>query len=328
MVAQHQRGHDRIDVFDIDGGGLISVVVLERSLMQFDGDVFTEDTLSELLGAVPHGPGPHGDEAVSIKAFADLVGSGEPPRRQRPRSAELRARPMHACMDGLEFDVRGFREALALDPTSLSGGALASGADQGGPGSSDQDSEHELSLVKEDLKMRAKEYVLDVQRRSLLPLWEAAACNRAGALALADCEQLVAAYLRELAPRSAELVRATVELGIELSVLLFERRNQDPAARGRVRAQAKLQADALVGRVAPLVREMLETMQEEDPRMLAADLMECLGSDSNGTVTREAFEAHFVEAMKYVLGPERMVERLQCLGSGAPGVRLAEAVEA
>ncbi|CAK0834291.1 unnamed protein product, partial [Prorocentrum cordatum] len=102
-----------VAIFDVDGGGLISVGVLERSLMKFDGSVFTEDTLGELLGAVPHGPGPYGEEAVSIKAFAVLVGSPEPPRRQRPRSAEARGVPLHARVGGaLAFDLRGFREAL------------------------------------------------------------------------------------------------------------------------------------------------------------------------------------------------------------------------
>lgn len=303
-------------VFDVEGRGLISAAVLERSLRKFDSEVFNEETLQELLGAVPRGPEEQAEEAVNVQAFADFV-SAPGPKRQRPRSAEVRSASLHAYMDGLQFDVGSFRQALDSVPSAASADPAL-----------DEEGSSDLELVKEDLKKKAKDYVLDVQRRNVLPLWEAFDAGRKGVLQLTDCERLVGAYLGELVPRSDEMVRATVELGIELSVLLFERRNADPAARENMRTQAKLQADALVGKVAPLVREMLERMEREDPRVLAVDLMECLGSDDRGSVSREAFEAHFVEAMRHVLAPERMVERLQKLTSGggaAPTV--AESVD-
>merc|ERR1712232_895286 len=95
-----------------------------------------------------------------------------------------------------------------------------------------------------------------------------------------------------------DTVRSTIQLGVELSVVLFEKQCGDPSAREQMRAKASHQVDALTAKVAPLVKEMMEKMETEDPGAIAGELLATMALDRDGRVSRNEFESHFLEGMQ------------------------------
>lgn len=135
--------------------------------------------------------------------------------------------------------------------------------------------------------------------------------NSNGVLSPLECRDLVTAYLKSLLPRSDDIVKGSVEIGIDVSVAVLEKHVKDPHIMEQIRAHSQQQADAIVKQVAPRVREMLEKTAAEDPGPIADRLLEALDINQDGKVTRDEFEFKFAEAMHHVLGPEKMMEKMQ-----------------
>jgi Ca2+-binding EF-hand superfamily protein len=314
-------GLNIVYAFDVEGKGCVDPLVFARSLKRFDGDVFTDESVAALLEAIGTPEG-----GVQLQQFANLVSAaaervqGKKPQPRGPPEGMRLSTPLlsrspsrpssslvprspscsrHAAvledfMDGLICDVDDFRDAV--NPEAL---AEAAG-----------DSPEELEELKKGLTEKAKQFMVDAQRKNIRPIWKAFDRNKDGFLYKEDCTKLVAAYLKVLVPKTAEIVRSTIELGVELSVVMFEKKITDPDARKQMRTQAKRQVDAVCGVVAPLVQETLEKMAAEDPKAIAMELLQDLDADKDGKVTQAEFEERFVEAMQQVLGPDRLMDRL------------------
>jgi|EP00927_Polykrikos_kofoidii_P073155 Ca2+-binding EF-hand superfamily protein len=331
QALQRLSGLNLLWAFDLEGQGTIDAVVIARSLKRFDSKVFTDESVAALLdvlGAKPSSQDSDEPALVKIQQFADLVtettesikrhptlsddairrsemtkspslrtSSGGTPRTPlvpRSPSCSRHAAVLDDYMDGLICDIDDFREAV--HPEMI---AAATG-----------DSPEELLALKHELTCKAKEFMLEAQRKNIRPVWEAFDRDHDNKLSKDDCSKLVAAYLKALGPKSAEVLRSAIELGLELTVVMFEKRVEDPVARQQMREQAKKQVDAVHAKVAPLVKETLAKMAKEDPKEIASELLEDLHANQDGTVTREDFELRFVEAMQQVLGPERLMDKL------------------
>merc|ERR1712080_767875 len=122
-----------------------------------------------------------------------------------------------------------------------------------------------------------------------------------GVLDPTECTALVRAYLHSMARKSSEIIRGSIELGIELSLIISEKTVKDEATRENMRKHARLQVEAIHANVAPLVQQMLDKMADEDPHTIAGELLASLDFDRDGKVTRNVFEQQFVESMQYVL---------------------------
>jgi len=90
-------------VLDVDGSGVIDPGVLERSLRQFDGNVFTEETVQELLSDV--GEQARRDGFIVIQEFASLVTA--------PYPIACSASSLDSHVDGAIADVAAARAAEA-----------------------------------------------------------------------------------------------------------------------------------------------------------------------------------------------------------------------
>lgn len=169
----------------------------------------------------------------------------------------------------------------------------------------------DLNALKQQLMQKAKDDMLAAQRLNVGPVWEAFDHNGDGTLSLEECTKLVADYLRAFVPKAPEVVRSAIELGVELQLVMYERSTTDPERRKAARELAAKQVEVVLAEVAPIVQQTLEKMASEDHGAIAAELAADMDANKDGKVTREEFESRFVEAMQQLLGPERMMDKLQ-----------------
>merc|ERR1719213_108576 len=168
-----------------------------------------------------------------------------------------------------------------------------------------------MDALRAQLKAAARQYVIDAQRRNICPLWDQFDRDGNGVLDPAECTALVAAYLHSMASKASEIIRGSIELGIELSLIISLKDVKDEDTRQQMRTHARLQIEAIHANVAPLVQQLLDKMANEDPHTIAGELLQSLDFDKDGKVTRNEFETRFVESMQYVLGPEGLMDKLQ-----------------
>merc|ERR1711865_408723 len=147
------------------------------------------------------------------------------------------------------------------------------------------------------------------------PLWDEFDREGKGVLDPLACTDLVRSYLHAMAAKSSEIIRGSIELGIELSLIISEKTVKDEATRQQMRKHARLQVEAIHANVAPLVQQMLDKMADEDPHTIAGELLGTLDFNRDGKVERNEFEHRFVESMQYVLGPEGLMDKLQRVNS-------------
>jgi len=234
-------------------------------------------------------------------------GGGTPLRSGTPSASGSRtpsktqefSNSVEAYTDSLVCDIRGFHEVVK--PEAI---ADATGT-----------SPEEIAELRSQLKAHAKQYVIDAQRRNICPLWDDFDKDGNGCLDPTECTALVAAYLHAMARKASEIIRGSIELGIELSLIISEKTVKDETTRNQMRKHARLQVEAIHANVAPLVQQMLDKMADEDPHTIAGELLGSLDFDCNGNVTRDEFETSFVESMQYVLGPEGLMDKLQRVNS-------------
>mmetsp|Transcript_97339 Transcript_97339/g.172339 ORF Transcript_97339/g.172339 Transcript_97339/m.172339 type:complete len:342 (+) Transcript_97339:75-1100(+) len=313
-ASERLKGISMFNAFDLDGTGQIDELVLTRSLKIYDPVVFTDDVLEALVGAV-NSKG----RRIYLQALSDWLGYAPPPApparsyettevtsdqctfvsagssKAIPRQmSKAMVEPLNAYVDSLVSNIKGFKDVIDAD---------AIVADSG-------DSPEDLDKLKAELKAKAKEYVLDAQRKNIRPLWEEFDADGNGVLDPGECGKLVGAYLRSYVDKSSEILWGSIEMGVELSMVLAAKKVSDPAAKERMQEEAKKQVESIHSKVAPLVKEMLEKMAAEDPKTVADELLTTLDLNKDGKVTREEFEERFVESMQYVLGPERLMDRL------------------
>lgn len=335
---------DFCKMMDTKGDGLIHSVVLARTLHIFDQNVFTTPVVQEILdslardvpvradGKIPlqsfkyhleqttrlstarsmeSGQGVRLSTARSIESGQGSVGQGSfrsaksmdqgsvgQSGERTPTMAEEFGNSIDAYTDSLVCDIRGFNEVVK--PEAL--------VDAAGT------SPEEIAELRAMLKAHAKKYVIDAQLRLICPLWEQFDRNGSGTLEPNDCTGLVAAYLHAMARKASEIIRGSIELGIELSLIISEKTVMDEGVRQQMRQHARLQVEAIHANVAPLVQQMLDKMADEDPHTIAGELLATLDFDGSG-VTRNEFEQRFVESMQYVLGPEGLMDKLQRVNS-------------
>lgn len=211
-----------------------------------------------------------------------------------PTVAEEISNSVDAYTDSLVCDIRGFKEVV--NPEAL---VEAAGT-----------SPSEIAELRAQLKAHAKQYVIDAQRRNICPLWDEFDKDGNGVLDPTECTALVGAYLHSMARKASEIIRGSVELGIELSLIISEKTVKDEATRQQMKTHARLQVEAIHANVAPLVQQMLDTMADEDPHTIAGELLTTIDLNRDGKVTRDEFEQRFVESMQYVLGPEGLMDKL------------------
>lgn len=309
-------GMDLAKVLSIDGSGMIDGVVLERALRKFDSAVFNERAIEDLLksfrttvdgaefvrigalnenvvtaAAAEAASKPPGLPPVYPRGSASVCSS---PGHKQLKSTQLHCECLDQYMDGLIGDIKGFREVM--DPGLLANVATCTPA--------------ELETLKDNLRQKAKEHMFEAQRKNISPIWDEFDKEGKGYMTITECARLVKAYLVAMAPKASDIIRGSIELGIELSVLVFEARVRDPHARAQMRRHSQVQVDLIHEKIIPIVMEALEKMMNDDPEEIARELLSDLDLNKDGKVTREEFESRFVEAMQHVLGPERMMQKL------------------
>lgn len=216
-----------------------------------------------------------------------------------PTMAEEMNESVNAYTDSLVCDIKGFNDIVKPEDLVAAAGT----------------SPEEIAELRAQLKAHAKQYVIDAQRRNICPLWYQFDTQGNGVLDTQTCIPLVAAYLHAMARKASEIIRGSIELGIELSLIISEKTVKDDAKRQQMRTHARLQVEAIHANVAPLVQQMLDTMADEDPHTIAGELLATIDLNSNGQVTRDEFEQRFVESMQYVLGPEGLMDKLAARNS-------------
>lgn len=306
QAAARLQGMDLRKVLDIDSTGTIHQVVLARSLHIFDQNVFTPKVCQELVDTLASMVPDRTDGRVPIQVFKDLLSQPEIEdalKRNVAAQRTLERRPsrtgeyeasLEAYTNSLVCDIRGFREVVK--PEAL--------ADAAGT------SPDEIEQLRATLKQKAKEYVIEAQRRNICPIWNDFDKDGNGVLDPKECTNLVAAYLRTMSRKASEVIRGSIELGIELSIIVTEKTVKDAAVRQQIRQHAQLQVEAIHANVAPLVQKMLEKMADEDPGTIADELLASLDLNQDGKVTRQEFEIRFVDSMQYVLGPDGLMDKL------------------
>lgn len=312
QAAARLQGMDICKVLNLDSTGIIHQVVLARSLHIFDQAIFTPTVCQELVDILASMCPDRTDGRVPLQTFVDLLGHPEVERmlkkqvaaderrygRKPSRTGEYEG-ALEAYSDSLVCDIRGFKEVVNTE-------ALANAA-----GTSPQ----EIEQLRATLRMKAKEYVIDAQRRHICPLWELFDKDGNGVLDPKECTNLVAAYLRTMSHKASEVIRGSIELGIELSIIVTEKTVKDEVVRQKMRDHAKLQVEAIHANVAPMVEQMMAKMAQEDAAQIAGELLASLDLNKDGKVTRNEFEIRFVDSMQYVLGPEGLMDKLQKVNS-------------
>lgn len=291
---------------------MIHQVVLARTLHIFDQSIFTQPVVQDILDALVALNPDRSDGRVPLQSLVEHL--SQISALPSARSAALSTRSSRSrtgsrtpsktdeynqCVeeytDSLVCDIRGFHEVVKPE-------ALVDAA-----GSSPE----EIAELRAQLKAHAKQYVIDAQRRIICPLWDEFDRDGAGVLEPCECTGLVAAYLHAMARKSSEIIRGSIELGVELSLIISLKAVKDEETRQQMRAHARLQVEAIHANVAPLVQQLLDKMASEDPHTIAGELLSSLFFNKDGRVTRDVFEERFVESMQYVLGPEGLMDKLQ-----------------
>jgi len=288
-AAARLEGMDLFAALDLDGSGLIHKVVLSRSLVIFDEKVFTEDALKELFDALIVS----GDDRVSLVSLSKLLNCPLPKAKQS-RSEQV-ADAIHTYTNSLVVDIRGFREVV--DPESMINAA--------------GDSPEEMAKLREDLKKKAKQFVLESQRRNIIPLWDRFDPHGTGVLDPSECNNLVIAYLQVMAEKCPQVISSSIELGIELMILVSQKTIKDEKSRALMRQHSKAQVEAIQAKVVPPVQQMLRAMAREDPSAITRELLGKMDLNADGQVTREEFERRFVDSLQDVLGPEGLMDKLR-----------------
>jgi len=298
-------------MLDIQGDGLIHQVVLARSLHIFDQSVFTEAVVQEILDDLADMEPDRTDGKVSLQALGEHLAQITKPSSARSMSQSLPSgsrtpskteeynASVEAYTNHLVADIRGFNEIV--QPEALVAAAGTSAAD--------------IAALRAQLKAHAKQYVIEEQRKIICPLWDLFDRDGAGVLEPCECTGLVAAYLHAMARKSSDIIRGSIELGVELSLIVSQKEVRDETAKEQMRTHARLQIEAIHANVAPLVQQLLDKMANEDPHTIAGELLQSLDFTGDGKVTRNLFETRFVESMQYVLGPEGLMDKLQAKNS-------------
>lgn len=299
------KGLNMFNAFDLEGSGTIDTLVLTRSLKIFDPIVFTDDTLEAMVAAIDGV-----SSKVQLQTLTDWLRAAAPlvekvgseasmpsntVSSRRSSKAEEFIEPLNAYVDSLVCDIKGFKEVVDVESLTAASG----------------DSEEDLDALKASLKLKAKEYVLEAQRKNIRPLWDDFDADGNGVLDPGECAKLVASYLGSMVEKAGDIMRGFIELGIELSIICSSKKVHDEAVAAAIREQGKKQVEAIHSKVAPLVRDMLQKMAAEDPQIIADELLSTLDLDKDGRVTRDEFEQRFVESLQYVLGPERLMDKLK-----------------
>jgi len=309
QAAARLDGMDIHAMLDLNGDGLIHQVVLARSLHIFDQSIFTQPVVQEILDSLVSAVPDRVDGRVPLQALVDHLAAPSTARSlpgsipgsipsasgsRTPTIAEAVSNSVDAYTDSLVCDIRGFNEVV--NPEAM---VEAAGT-----------SPEEIAQLRAQLKAHAKQYVIDEQRRNICPLWNEFDKDGNGVLDPKECTALVAAYLHSMARKASSIIRGSIELGIELSLIISEKTVKDEDTRQQMKTHARLQVEAIHANVAPLVQQMLDTMASEDPHTIAGELLATIDLDRNGRVTRDEFETRFVESMQYVLGPEGLMDKL------------------
>lgn len=303
QAAMRLEGMNFQKMLDLNGDGLIHQVVLARTLHIFDQSVFTQpvvqEILDELVGMTPD----RTDGRVPLQAFVEHLAQITKPASARsvrsgsrtPSKTDEYNAAVDAYTNSLVCDIRGFHEVV--NPEAM--------VDAAGT------SPDEIAELRAQLKAHAKQYVIEAQRRNICPLWDEFDRDGNGVLEPCKCTGLVAAYLNAMARKASEIIRGSIELGIELSLIISLKQVKDESTKEQMRTHARLQIEAIHANVAPLVQQLLNKMAAEDPHTIAGELLQSLDFDRDGKVTRNEFETRFVESMQYVLGPEGLMDKLQ-----------------
>jgi len=305
QAASRLEGMDVYKTFDLDRCGMVHQVVLARSLHIFDQSVFTPEVVQELVDILDELHPGRLDGLVTLQSFIQLLAQPDQPVRRkrsrvsRRRPTEMLADALEAYTDSLVADIRGFRDVVKPEAMVEAAGSTP----------------EEIAALKAMLKERARHYVLDAQRKNIAPLWDMFDSNGNGVLEPSECSDLVAAYLKTMAAKATEVIRGSVELALELSIIVSDKAIQDDGVREKMRAHAKLQVEAITASVGPLVTKMFTELGNEDPKSVTEDLLTSLDLNKDGKVSRHEFESAFVESMQYVLGPEGLMDKLHRVNS-------------
>lgn len=303
QAAARLDGMDVYGMLDLQGDGFIHQVVLARTLHIFDQAIFSQAAVQEIIDILATVVPDRTDGRVPLQAYVDYLAgrlkpSAPPSRASSARSAEkaeFLGNSVDAYTDSLVADIKSFNEIVKPE-------ALVEGAGT---------SAEEMDALRAQLKAAARQYVIDAQRRNIRPLWDEFDRDGNGFLDPFECTALVSAYLHSMARKASEIIRGSIELGIELSLIISMKDVKDEDTRQQMRTHALLQVEAIHANVAPLVQKLLDKMAVEDPHTIAGELLASLDFDQDGNVTRDEFETRFVESMQYVLGPEGLMDKLQ-----------------
>jgi len=307
-ISGRRQASGRLDgmnfykMLDLNGDGLIHQVVLARSLHIFDQSIFTQPVVQGILDALVAVVPDRTDGRVPLEALVDhlaalsLPSSARSGSRTPSTSGNLKdfANSVDAYTDSLVCDIRGFNEVVKTE-------ALVDAAGE---------SPEDIEELRRQLKAHAKEYVIAEQLKCIRPLWEMFDKDDKGVLDPSECIPLVAEYLHAMARKASEIIRGSIELGIELSLLISLKAVQDENTIEQMKKHARLQVEAIHANVAPLVQQLLDKMANEDPHTIAGELLASLQIGRDAKVPRSEFELRFVESMQYVLGPEGLMDKL------------------
>lgn len=310
-AAERLDGMDVYGMLDLQGDGFIHQVVLARTLHIFDKSVFSQTAVQEIIDILAAVVPDQADGRVPLQAFLDFVaGRLLPPPSRGPSTArsgsrsgektpeekrEFLGNSVDAYTDSLVADIKGFHEVVKPEQLVEAAGT----------------SPEEIAALRAQLKAAARQYVIEAQRRNICPLWDEFDKDGNGVLEPHECTALVAAYLHAMAAKASEIIRGSIELGIELSLIISLKDVRDENTRLQMKTHAELQVEAIHKNVAPLVQQLLDKMAVEDPHTIAGELLASLDYNVDGKVTRDEFETRFVESMQYVLGPEGLMDKLQ-----------------
>lgn len=300
--AARLEGMDVYSLLDLKTDGFIHQVVLARSLHIFDQAIFSQPAVQEIIDVLASTVPDRQDGRVPLQGLLDFIAGKLTPASARSelseplvKEHEFLGNSVEAYTDSLVADIRGFHEVVKPEKLVADSGT----------------SPEELAALRAQLKAHARQYVIDAQRRNICPLWDEFDKDGNGVLDPRECTALVAAYLHAMARKASEIIRGSIELGIELSLIISLKDVKDEDTIEQMKKHAALQVEAIHANVAPLVQQLLEKMAFEDPHTIAGELLASLDYDNDGKVTRDEFETRFVESMQYVLGPEGLMDKLQ-----------------
>jgi len=303
QAAARLDGMNFAKMLDLNGDGLIHQVVLARSLHIFDQSIFTQPVVQQILDTLVAVVPDRTDGKVPLDALVEYLAALSLPSSARsgsrtPSKTEDFANSVDAYTDSLVCDIRGFNEVVETEKLVDAAG----------------ESPEDIEELRRQLKQHASEYVIAEQLKCIRPLWDIFDKEGKGMLDPTECIPLVAEYLHSMARKASEIMRGSIELGIELSLLISLKAVQDEGTIEQMKKHARLQVEAIHANVAPLVQQLLDKMANEDPHTIAGELLQSLDL-RDGKVTRNEFETRFVESMQYVLGPEGLMDKLQAKNS-------------